>query len=29
VAFMATLELWLMYDAAQGDPVPGELSENH
>jgi len=29
VAFLATLELWLMYDAAQREPAPRELSENH
>lgn len=29
VAFMAALELWLMYEAAQGKPVSRELSENH
>ena len=29
VAFMAALELWLMYEAAQGEPVSRKLSENH
>lgn len=29
VAFLAALELWLMYDAAQREPVPRELSGNH
>jgi hypothetical protein len=29
VAFLATLELWLMYDAAQREPAPRELPGNH
>ncbi|MGH9807185.1 MAG: SPW repeat protein [Terriglobia bacterium] len=29
VAFLAALELWLMYEAAQREPVPHELSESH